>query len=88
MDGSLTNTKFNTRNVTSGTLTYGWPHLLQNAACQSASNKTKWDNAAVCNEAVTIRQVMFGNLVEKEEFKSISIKARQINSTAEWTAQN
>ena len=81
MDGSLTNTVFNARNVSKATLTYGWPHLLQNSACQNALTKTKWDNAAVCNEAVTIRQVMFANLVEKEVFKSISIKARQINST-------
>lgn len=69
LDGSLTSVVFNSTNSsvrTSATLTYGWPHLLQDPACRNASNSSKWDNAAVCDQTATIKQVMFTNLINKE----------------------
>lgn len=61
-DGTLTNTIFNNAALTSATLTFGFPHLLQNSACKTATAPAKWDSATVCDNTVTIRQVMFSNL--------------------------
>lgn len=62
MDGSLTNTNFDSNTRTSATLTYGFPHLLQDPACLSATDPTAWDSGAVCDQTVTVRQVMMTNL--------------------------
>jgi hypothetical protein len=60
----LTGTVFNTANRTKGTVTFAFPHLLQNSACASAAIPSKWNNAAVCGSTATIRQVMFRNLIK------------------------
>lgn len=62
LDGTLTNNVFDAVTRTSGTLTYGWPHLLQDAACVNATDPPLWDTGAVCDSSVTVRQVMFTNL--------------------------
>ncbi len=89
LDGSLTNT-VHTSSVTrpSATLTNGWPHLLQDPACVPATNSTLWDSAAVCDQTVTVRQVMITNLQDTELFKSQPQKTRMISSVEEVTSVN
>ena len=62
LDGTLTNGVFDSDTRTSATLTFGWPHLLQDSACVSASTPALWDTAAVCGSSAKVRQVMFTNL--------------------------
>lgn len=62
LDGTLTNMYFDSNTRTSGALTYGWPHLLQDPACLNSSTPDLWDNGAVCDQTVTVRQVMFTNI--------------------------
>ncbi len=78
LDGSLTNSVFDSIRRTSATLIYGWPHLLQDPACVNATNSRLWDYGAVCDSSVTVRQVMFTNLENKNEFFSQSQKARML----------
>jgi hypothetical protein len=65
MDGSATNGTFDATPRTRATISFGWPHLLQDRACQPASNPTLWDNACICDQTATVRQVMFTNLEKK-----------------------
>ncbi len=64
VDGTLTKTYFDGRPRGSATMTNGWPHLLQDPECLSATNASLWDSAAVCNGTSTVRQVMFTNLIK------------------------
>ncbi len=63
LDGTLTNNIFDSVTRASATLTFGWPHILQDSACVSADDPTLWDSGALCNESVTVRQVMFSNFL-------------------------
>lgn len=65
-DGTLTNGVFDSTTRTSATLTFGWPHLLQDIACVKGTTPTQWDNGAVCDQTVTLRQVMFTNLMKTD----------------------
>ncbi len=62
LDGSLTRNVFDSVSRISATVTYGWPHLLQDSACVSATVPSSWDSAATCDQTVTVRQVMLANL--------------------------
>ena len=79
VDGSLTKTVFDNKTRSSGTLTYGWPHLLQDPECLPASNGSLWDSAALCNGTSTVRQVMFTNLIKELEFSGQPMRVRMIN---------
>jgi hypothetical protein len=85
MDGTATNGVFDANTRTSATVAFGWPHLMQDPACKPAGDLTLWDNACTCDPTVTVRQVMFTNLAKKDEFKSISIKARMLATLDEKT---
>ena len=64
LDGSATKGVFDTTARTSATISFGWPHLLQDPACKNATDSTLWDKACVCDQTVTVRQVMFTNLIK------------------------
>ena len=85
LDGSATNGMFDTTTRTSATIINGWPHMLQDPACKSATNSTLWDSAATCDSTVTVRQVSFNNIINQQEFKSVSMKARMIATYDEKT---
>lgn len=86
LDGSLTNTVFDSNTRTSATLTYGWEHLLQDSACLSATDPLSWDKGTVCDQTVTVRQVMMTNLQDTQLFKSQSQRTRMIASVEEVTS--
>ncbi len=79
VDGSLTRTVFDGKARSTGTLTYGWPHLLQDSECLPASNRSLWDSAALCNGTSIVRQVMFTNLIKELEFSGQPMRVRMIN---------
>lgn len=78
LDGTMTNGVFDSKTRTSATVSYGWEHLLQDPACLPATDPTLWDKATACDQTVTVRQVMFTNLQNTDEFKSTSMKARML----------
>lgn len=49
LDGSATNGMFDATSRTSATISFGWPHLLQDPACKPATDPTLWDNACTCD---------------------------------------
>jgi len=66
LDGSLTSEFLSPSAGAPGTLTYGWPHLLQDPACVNATDSSFWDNGAFCDATVTVRQVMFTNILDQQ----------------------
>jgi hypothetical protein len=88
LDGSLTNGVFDSVTRLSATLTFGWRHLLQDPACVSATNPALWDTAAVCGPTVTVRQVMFANMINPELFSRQSIRVRMHADFDEVTSPN
>lgn len=88
LDGSLTNNVFDNNTRTSATLTYGFPHLLQDPACLSASDPTLWDTGAACDSTVTVRQTMFCNLIDPNVFRSQPIRVNMLASVEDVTNPN
>jgi hypothetical protein len=87
-DGTLT-AGFDGNTRKSATLTYGWPHLLQEQNyCANSTSPGLWDNGAVCDGNVTIRSVMFTNTMPQQTFKSQNLKARQLDNIENITQYN
>jgi hypothetical protein len=88
LDGSFV-ANFDLRtNRTAATLVNNWTHLAVEGACANATNPAVWNNAIVCDESLTIRRVLFRNLLIANEFKSIQIKAQRIADVSEVVAIN
>ena len=50
LDGSATNVKFGTATRTGAkTVSFGWPHLLQDPACKLDNNQNLWDGTCMCD---------------------------------------
>ncbi len=86
LDGTLTNGVFDSVTRSRATLTFGWPHILQDPACIKGTNAVLWDNAAICGPSVTVRQVMFANMMNTQEFVRQSIKVRMLANVEEVTS--
>lgn len=83
-DGSLSQ-KFDGTSRASGTIVQGFPHIAttNTADCpspSSVSTPADWDNAVMCGPAITIRRVMFGQLLNKQLFHNQFIKAVELSN--------
>ena len=79
LDASLSS-KFDNVARTSATIVYGWNHIAnynQNT-CPLATNKAAWDNAIMCDQSVSIKRVVFTNLVNAQLFKDQFIKTAEL----------
>jgi hypothetical protein len=76
LDGSF-NGQFDGGSRTSGTIIHGWNHIAtyNQAACPSAATASTWDNAIYCDQTVTLRRVLFTNLMTPQLFKGQMLKA-------------
>jgi hypothetical protein len=71
LDGSLSQL-FDGANRTSATIVYGFPHIANynQATCPKSSTPENWDNAVMCGPTITIRRVLFGNIINHQLFVS------------------
>ena len=53
-----------------------------------ATDPLSWDRGTVCDQTVTVRQVMMTNLQDTQLFKSQSQRTRMIASVEEVTSEN
>ena len=88
LDGSLTNNVFDTNTRTSATLTYGFYHMRQDPACLAANDPTLWDDGTVCDSTITVRQTMFSNLINPNEFRSQPIRINMLPTVEDVTDPN
>lgn len=65
------------------TIVRGWPHIVQNDACNLAATPGDWNNAAVCDNTVTVRRVQFANLKKSSVFDKTNQKVVQITDALE-----
>lgn len=90
LDGSLA-PLFDGVNRTSATIVYGFPHIAQynQNTCPQATNASAWDNAVMCGPTVTIRRVLFGNIINHQLFVSQLQKAAELpNINATFAANS
>jgi hypothetical protein len=76
LDGSFSSL-FDGKNRSSATIVYGFPHIAtynQNT-CPKATAPLAWDNAVMCGPTVTIRRVLFSNIINHQLFVSSYQKA-------------
>lgn len=76
LDGSFSQL-FDGTNRTSATIVYGFPHIAtynQNT-CPKATSPSSWDNAVMCGPTITIRRVLFSNIINHQLFVSSNQKA-------------
>ena len=76
LDGSLSQ-KFDGISRTSATIVHGWPHIaaFNNNTCPLASNSSEWDGAVMCDPSVTIRRVIFTNMIDHQLFNAQNLMA-------------
>ena len=89
LDGSLSQ-KFDGTTRTSGTIVHGWPHIAaynQNT-CPSATTSTDWDGAVMCGPTVTIRRVVFTNLIDQQLFNAQNMKAAELQAITDTIDPN
>ncbi len=81
LDGSFSSV-FDGKNRTSGTIVWNFPHIAtyNGNACPRATNTAAWDNAVMCDQTVTIKRVLFGNIINKQLFVSQQQKAAELPS--------
>ncbi len=67
---------------TSATIVSNWPHIAnyQNSRCVSSSIPSKWDNAILCDQTVTIRRIFITNALNVNDFNNQFMKVGQLNS--------
>jgi len=87
LDGSFSSA-FGGATRTSGTIVQNFPHIAQynQDKCTPASDPAAWDNAIMCNQDLTIRKIVFSNLMEHKLFVNQNISVVQINSPSEVVA--
>jgi hypothetical protein len=78
-DGSLS-VNFDNNTRVSSTIVHNWKHIQMESACLPSSNPSKWDNALSCDQTVTIRRVMFTNLINDFIFDKAPIKVQLLSS--------
>jgi hypothetical protein len=81
LDGSLSQ-KFDGTTRTSGTIVQGFPHIAayNPTDCPQPSTPTNWDGAVMCGPSVTIKRVMFGQLMNAQLFKNQFIKIVELSN--------
>jgi len=79
LDGSFSSV-FDGKNRTSGTIVWNFPHIAtyNGNVCPRATNSTAWDNAVMCDQTVTLKRVLFGNIINKQLFVSQQQKAAEL----------
>ena len=77
LDGSFA-MYFDSTPRASASIVSGWNHIGQHSNCTQATDNTKWDNAYMCDQSVTIRRVAFANLLVQQNFKSQFMHVSQI----------
>jgi hypothetical protein len=68
------------------TIVEAYPHITANSYCLSLNDirlDNRWGGAAVCNQYVTIRKVMFTNLAVKNSFTAQYMKVLAIQDDAQ-----
>ena len=81
IDGSLSNA-FDGNSRPSGTIVQSYNHIknYKQSVCPEATTADNWDNTLMCNSSVTVRRVMFTNLVDLRLFKMQWIKIKPLNN--------
>jgi len=81
VDGSFS-TLFDGTTRASGTIVHGFPHITYNNSqvCPQATHPGDWDNAVMCGPTVTIRRVLFTNIINHQLFVSQLQKAALLSS--------
>jgi len=81
IDGSLSNA-FDGGSRPSGTIVQSYNHIknYEQSTCPGATITDNWDNTLMCNSSVTVRRVMFTNLVDLRLFKMQWIKVKTLNN--------
>lgn len=64
LDGSFSSA-FDGTSRSAGAITSYWPHIhLDNpTVCPNATTPSRWDNAIFCDSSLTVRRVMFTNVI-------------------------
>ena len=81
LDGSLSQS-FDSTTRTSGTIVYGYPHIAttNQATCLHPTSVSGWDNAVMCGPTVTLRRVLFGNIINHQLFQAQLLKVKELTS--------
>lgn len=81
LDGSLS-LAFDGNVRTSATILHKYPHIstYHQSNCLQPSTAANWDNAIICDKNITIRRVMFTNLLNLALFKNQQMKVMEIAS--------
>jgi hypothetical protein len=74
---------FDSNTRAQGTLVKAYPHLVQDPDCLNPDDESLWDENAVCGEALTVRQVMFTNFVNLNEFNGQKQKVNMLKAITE-----
>lgn len=77
LDGSFVS-KFDNKSRASATIVWGFPHIANSnqGDCPSATYPAAWDNAVMCGANITIRRVLFSNIINHQLFVSQLQKAK------------
>ena len=89
IDGSFS-LAFDGISRSSATIVHGWPHIaaFNNNTCPFPSNSSNWDGAVMCDNTITIRRVMFTNMIEHQLFNGQNMQATEIQAITDTVAAN
>lgn len=73
LDASLS-AYFNGYFNNSATLVWGYNHLTQQNSCRQAISPTQWDNLVLCDQTITIRRIIFTNIISLANFDAQNMK--------------
>ena len=74
-DGSLSS-YFDGVTRSQGTLVWSFNHIEGETGCVPASASGDWDDTLLCDDSVTVRGVMFTNIMPVNNFKHTAIKVK------------
>ena len=75
-DGSMSLAFDGTTRSSGGTIVYGYNHIksFHQNTCPSATVSSDWDGTIMCDSTLTVRRVVFTNIINKGTFNGQSMK--------------